>query len=105
MYKQQFEALHLNVVELPLEFEDDLPVYRGFIRELPFLAGAGHSIQDLYRQLLEAYQAYAETELAKQQEEQEKEEMTSSLLSVDELLKYYDGESFDGFAIGNRDDE
>ena len=42
MYNQQFEALHLNVVEMPLEVEGNVPVYRGFIRELPFLAGSGH---------------------------------------------------------------
>ncbi|HIX69680.1 hypothetical protein [Enterococcus diestrammenae] len=104
MYNQQFEALHLNVVEMPLEVEGNVPVYRGFIRELPFLAGSGHSVQELYRSLLEAYQEYAQEQLAAQQEEQEKEEMTSSLLSFDDLLKYYDGESFDGFSIGEQDE-
>jgi hypothetical protein len=31
--------------------------------------------------------------------EESTEEMTSSLLSVEQLLKYYDGEVFDGFEI------
>lgn len=95
--KQQFQQLNLNVVELPIAFEGDQPVYEGYLRELPFIAGEASSKQQLYRQLLEQYQAYAETQLEKQAQEQEQEEMTSSLLDYADLLKYYDGETFDGF--------
>lgn len=44
---------------------------------------------------MEQYQEYVE----RQQIEESTEEITSSLLSVDQLLKYYDGEVFDGFEI------
>lgn len=104
MYKEQFEALHLNVVELPVELEEGVPVYRGFIRELPFLAGSGYSLQEMYRQLAEAYQRYWEQQVAAK-EEKEAEEQTTSLLSYGDILKYYDGETFDGFAISTDDDE
>ena len=104
MYKEQFEALHLNVVELPVEMEEGAPVYRGFIRELPFLAGSGYSLQEMYRQLAEAYQRYWEQQVAAK-EEKEAEEQTTSLLSYEDILKYYDGETFDGFAISTDDEE
>lgn len=91
---EQFEALNLRVVELPIEFGELGPIYRGYLRELPFITGEGQSKQQLYRQLLEQYQAYAETQQSK---EEESEEITSSLLNYADLLKYYDGESFDGF--------
>ncbi|MDT2811291.1 hypothetical protein [Enterococcus asini] len=103
MYKEQFEALQLNVVELPVELEEGLPVYRGFIRELPFLSGSGYSLQEMYRQLAEAYQLYWEQQT--QQEEKEAEEQTTSLLSYEDILKYYDGETFDGFAISTDEEE
>lgn len=104
MFEQQFAALRLTVVELPTEVEADVPIYRGFIRELPFLAAESHSVQALYRRLLEVYQEYAEEQLAAQAEaEEEAETMTSALLSYEELLKYYDGESFDGFEHNEED--
>ena len=83
---EQFNELHLTVMELPIEFTEDVPLYSGYLRELPFITGSGHSKKEMYRQLLENYQEYAE-------------KMTSSLLSIDQLLKYYDGEVFDGFEI------
>lgn len=92
--QEQFEALNLRVVELPIEFSERGPVYRGYLRELPFITGEAPSKQQLYRQLLEHYQTYAETQQTK---EEEPEEITSSLLNYEDLLKYYDGETFDGF--------
>ncbi|MBM9833506.1 hypothetical protein IAG15_20445, partial [Enterococcus faecalis] len=72
------------------------PVYRAFIRELPTIQAEGTSRQAVYRQLAEAYAAY----LAQLREANEaQEEMTSSLLSTEELLRYYDGETFDGFEL------
>lgn len=90
----QFDALNLRVVELPIEFAEAGPIYRGYLRELPFITGEASSKQQLYRQLLEHYQAYAQTQQTK---EEEPEEITSSLLNYEDLLKYYDGETFDGF--------
>lgn len=96
--RQQFDQLNLRVIELPIAFEANQPIYAGYLRELPFIAAEAPSKQQLYRQLLEQYQAYAETQLAKQAlEEEQQEEMTSSLLDYTDLLKYYDGETFDGF--------
>lgn len=93
---EQFEQMNLTVVELPIEVVANQPIYRGYFRELPFLTGEGHSKVALYRQLMENYQQYAQQYRAV--EEEKSEEMTSSLLSVEDLLKYYDGETFDGFA-------
>lgn len=93
-----FEEVNLTVVELPIEIENDVPVYRGFLRELPLINGEGTSRQTMYRQLAEGYQAYLEAKKM-QEAENPTEEMTSSLLSYDQLLKYYDGETFDGFQL------
>lgn len=92
----QFEELNLQVVELPIEFEANRPIYRGYLREMPTITGEANSKQALYRQLLEQYQIYFDQRQAQRLEE-EKEEMTSTLLNYEDLLKYYDGESFDGF--------
>ncbi len=92
---EQFNELQLTVMELPIEMLADQPLYSGYLRELPFITGEGHSKKEMYRQLLERYQEYVES----QQVEDTTEEMTSSLLSIDQLLKYYDGEVFDGFEI------
>lgn len=51
----------------------------------------------MYRQLAEQYQEY----VALNQMEDKEEEMTSSLLTADQLLKYYDGETFDGFSLSD----
>ena len=90
----QFEALHLRVVELPIEFTQSGPLYGAYLRELPFITAQANTKQQVYRQLLEQYQAYAQTQQTKEEEEVE---MTSSLLNYEDLLKYYDGETFDGF--------
>ena len=92
----QFEALHLQVIEMPVEFEKNRPIYRGYLREIPTITGEAHSKQALYRQLVEQYQVYFEQRQTQRLEE-EKEEMTSALLHYEDLIKYYDGESFDGF--------
>ncbi|MGM0165157.1 hypothetical protein IGI39_000098 [Enterococcus sp. AZ135] len=95
MYEDIFAEVHLTVVEQPIEWVDELPLYRGHIKELPFITGEGPSKKVLYRQLAEQYQEYA----ALNKEEDKEEEMTSSLLTADQLLKYYDGETFDGFSL------
>ena len=40
MYEEVFEEFQLTVVELPIEFVDDLPVYRGHLKELTLSAEA-----------------------------------------------------------------
>jgi hypothetical protein len=91
-----FEEAQLHVIELPISWQGERPRYSGFIRELPMIQAEGGSRKEVYRQLAEAYQIYWENH-------QPEEEMTSSLLSLDELLKYYDGETFDGFEIMTED--
>lgn len=95
MYEKVFEEFQLTVVELPIEFVDDLPVYRGHLKELTFLSAEASSQKKLYQQLLQAYLLYREENQAVVEEE----EITSSLLSTEQLLKYYDGETFDGFQL------
>ncbi|MGP5429646.1 hypothetical protein ACTXNW_09335 [Enterococcus malodoratus] len=97
MYEDIFAEVQLTVVEQPIEWVNDLPLYRGHIKELPFLVGEGPSKKAMYRQLAEQYQEYA----VLNQVEDKEEEMTSSLLTADQLLKYYDGETFDGFSLGD----
>ena len=95
MYEEVFEEFQLTVVELPIEFVDDLPVYRGHLKELTFLSAEASPRKKLYQQLLQAYLLYREENQAVVEEE----EITSSLLSTEQLLKYYDGETFDGFQL------
>lgn len=97
MYEDIFAEVQLTVVEQPIELVEELPLYRGHLKELPFITGEGSSKKAMYRQLAEQYQEYA----ALNQVEDKEEEMTSSLLTADQLLKYYDGETFDGFSLGD----
>jgi hypothetical protein len=100
MYEEIFQEMHLNVIELPTEIVNELPVYSGYLKELPMIAGEGTSRKAMYRQLMEKYQDYAEAHREENTEVDEgREDMTSALLSFDQLLKYYDGETFDGFSI------
>ena len=77
MYEELFDDVHLTVVEQPIDWVRELPLYRGHIKE--------------------QYQEYA----ALNQVEDKEEDMTSSLLTPEQLLKYYDGETFDGFSLGD----
>ena len=97
MYEDIFAEVQLTVVEQPIEWVEELPLYRSHLKELPFITGEGSSKKAMYRQLVEQYQEYA----ALNQVEDKEEEMTSSLLTADQLLKYYDGETFDGFSLGD----
>jgi len=97
MYEDLFAEVQLTVVEQPIEWVEDLPLYRGHLKELPFIIGEGPSKKAMYQQLAAQYQEYA----ALNQVEDKEEEMTSSLLTADQLLKYYDGETFDGFSLGD----
>lgn len=92
MYEENFQELNLHVVELPIEWAETAPIYSGYLRELPFITGEGNSKKELYRQLLEQYQAYRE-EQQKDQVEDEAEEET--LLSAKDFFRYYDGETPD----------
>lgn len=103
MYEEIFSEVHLTVVEQPIEWVEDRPLYRGHLKELPFITGEGASKKIMYRQLAERYQEYVL--LNQEESEDSEEEMTSSLLSADQLLKYYDGETFDGFSFGDLKDE
>ena len=96
MYEEIFQELHLTVIELPIEWAAEAPVYSGYLKELPFITGEGPSKKELYRQLIQRYQTYRE-----EQEEEEAEEET--LLSAKEFLRYYDGETPDDLSWFNRE--
>lgn len=93
MYEEIFKEINLTVVELPIEVVEDKPVYAGYLKEIPTITGVAHSRKELYQQLVQQYQAYAELMQSSEDEEQ------TSLLSVEQLMKYYDGEVFDGFSL------
>ncbi|MEO1768982.1 hypothetical protein [Candidatus Enterococcus ferrettii] len=90
MYEEIFQELHLSVIELPIEWAAEIPVYSGYLKELPFITGEGHSKKELYRQLIQQYQTY--------RAEQEEEEDEETLLSAKDFLRYYDGETPDDFS-------
>lgn len=94
MYKKRFDEVDLTIVELPVEWIDGKPQYAGFIRELPFIAAEASSLQEVYRQLAIDYDAYRQKHLPVEAEE----ETTKETLTLEELLRYYDGETIDGFA-------
>lgn len=98
---EAFQEMNLHVVELPISLdEQQLPVYSAYIQEYPFMQASASSKQALNGALMTIYYQWLEEQkkLYATYDEQEQEEMTSSLLSYEELLKYYDGEQFDGFA-------
>jgi hypothetical protein len=43
MYEDLFDDVHLTVVEQPIDWVGELPLYRGHIKELPFITGEGPS--------------------------------------------------------------
>lgn len=43
MYEEIFAEVHLTVVEQPIEWVGELPLYRGHLKELPFITGEGPS--------------------------------------------------------------
>lgn len=93
--KEEFLEIGLHVVALPLEFKEGKVYHRLILKELPHLTGEGFSQQEAYSQLTEAYLMYREHFLKEEVEEVE----TTENLTLDQLLKYYDGENFDGFKI------
>ena len=87
MYEEVFEEFQLTVVELPIEFVDDLPVYRGHLKELTFLSAEASSRKKLYQQLLQAYLLYREENQAVV--EDEKDLALSICLEAAELLELF----------------
>ncbi|BFQ94865.1 hypothetical protein MMJ53_05980 [Enterococcus cecorum] len=98
---EHFSEIDLHIVELPVEVQDGKPVYQGFIQEFPYMQAIANSKRELNKALMEQYYAYVEEQRKLYAQDLEEEPMTSSLLSYEELLKYYDGEQFDGFEWSN----
>ncbi|MDH6363598.1 hypothetical protein M2139_000715 [Enterococcus sp. PF1-24] len=92
MYKEIFTELNLSVVELPVEMTEDKPHYTVYLREIPTLTGEGFSLQEAYRQLAEKYAAYREAHKPENTDE------VATDFTLAELLRYYDGETIDGFS-------
>lgn len=105
MYNEEsFLEIGLHVVYLPAEMENGQLTYQVFLKELPQFLGAGASKQAALMQLTEKYLAYREKVLADQALEQEEtEEEKTMQLAIDELLRYYDGETFDGFQLSDKE--
>ncbi len=97
--EESFLELGLHVVELPPEIIDGKLTYKVFLKELPTILGEGPSKLAAYQEMTGRYQSYRENYLLLHPELQEKEEETTELLTMDQLLRYYDGETFDGFKI------
>lgn len=92
--EESFKEIGLTVVSYPLVIEEGLPVYAGHLKELPMIAASAHSKQQVINQLSEKYLIYREEHMEVPAEEED------TNLTIDELLRYYDGETFDGFDIG-----
>lgn len=103
MYDEIFRDIDLTIVELPVELLADKPHYTAYIKELPAINAEGSSKKEVYQKLAVLYQEYAQAQGLYQMNQEKTEEESTSLLSVDQLLKYYDGETFDGFKM-NLDD-
>lgn len=99
MYEEIFQELHLTVIELPIEWAAESPMYSGYLKELPFITGEGPSKKELYRQLAEKYQVYREEQLEEAAEEEE-----ATLLSAKDFMRYYDGETPDDFSWFNQEE-
>lgn len=95
MIEEYFKEVGLTLVELPIEFIDDRPVYQGYLKELPSINATGESKKSMQQKLAVMYQNYRDQLLADAEEEKEK----TMNLSTEELLRYYDGETFDGFSL------
>ncbi|EOS7734868.1 hypothetical protein [Enterococcus hirae] len=101
MIEEYFKEVGITLVELPIELVDDRPVYGGYLKELPVINATGESRKIMHQKLASMYQAYREQLLTDMEIEKEK----TMNLSTEELLRYYDGETFDGFAIFSNDNE
>ncbi len=101
MLEEYFKEVGLTYIELPIELVDDRPIYQGYLKELPILNATGESRQIMQQKLARSYQIYREQLLAEVEEEKEK----TMNLTTDELLRYYDGETFDGFSLLDHESE
>lgn len=95
MYDEWFKAVKLTVIELPIEVIENSLIYTAYIKEIPFISAEAGSLQEVYQKLAEQYAAYRRQH---QLEAEEADQETKPALSVEELLKYYDGETMDGFS-------
>ncbi|EME8129563.1 hypothetical protein MU946_001814 [Enterococcus faecium] len=101
MLEEYFQEVGLTLVELPIEFSDDRLIYRGYIKELPIINAEGETRKAMQQKIAGMYQVYREQLLAESAEEEKEKTMN---LSMNELLRYYDGETFDGFSLLNEEE-
>ncbi|AZP93872.1 hypothetical protein B834_1756 [Enterococcus mundtii 1A] len=95
MIEEYFKEVGLTMVELPVEWVDEQLIYRGLIKELPTINAEANSRAKIQQQLAETYRIYREQLLLESEEEKE----TTTNLTSEQLLRYYDGETFDGFSL------
>ncbi|WP_202622749.1 hypothetical protein [Candidatus Enterococcus huntleyi] len=94
MDEESFNEIGLTIVSYPIEIEEGRPVYAGHIKELPMINASAYSRPQFIKELADKYLAYREEHLEEAVEEEE------TNLTIDQLLRYYDGETFDGFDLG-----
>ncbi|WP_375148333.1 hypothetical protein [Enterococcus mundtii] len=95
MIEEYFKEVGLTMVELPVEWVDEQLIYRGLIKEIPTINAEANSRAKMQQQLAETYRIYREQLLLESEEEKE----TTTNLTSEQLLRYYDGETFDGFSL------
>ena len=95
MIEEYFKEVGLTMVELPAEWVDEQLIYRGLIKEIPTINAEANSRAKMQQQLAETYRIYREQLLLESEEEKE----TTTNLTSEQLLRYYDGETFDGFSL------
>ncbi|STD27284.1 Uncharacterised protein [Enterococcus mundtii] len=95
MIEEYFKEVGLTMVELPVEWVDEQLIYRGLIKELPTINAEANSRAKMQQQLAETYRIYREQLLLESEDEKE----TTTNLTSEQLLRYYDGETFDGFSL------
>lgn len=103
--EEHFLEIGLHVVELPPVYENELLYYSLYLQELPTLTGSGFSKKEAYQNLTDAYLVYRKEHSQDESEEEKLDEEKTQVLTMEELLHYYDGETFDGFKIETDDKE
>ncbi len=102
--EEEFLSVGLHVVELAPDFQNETLYYRIFLKELPQLTGEGFSKREAYTKLTQNYLNYR-NELVLESDDNQDHPETTTMLSLEQLLHYYDGETFDGFKIFDQTEE
>ncbi|MBR8695403.1 hypothetical protein I8F73_03615 [Enterococcus faecalis] len=98
-WKNIFQEVGLTLVELPSEFSDDRLIYRGYIKGIANDQRGMVKLKSDAAKIAGMYQVYPGTAIGRISGRRK-----TMNLSMDELLRYYDGEAFDGFSLLNEEE-